>query len=185
MRRSATTAGHCGKLPFDYVSLETGEMRPASCKAVRCPICGPFEIRRRAWRAAMAKPERFLTLTALPADFQEARAAEARFLKLLRRRGYVVEWAIAHELTKAGQRHAHALVKGDYIPQRTVSAAAARAGMGSVADIRRIRSTGATTYALKEAFRAVSYATKGVEQLAEHLSLNGGRLYRTTRGYWT
>ena len=175
---------HCPRFPFDYLDLESGTLRPGSCKSIRCGTCGAFEVKRRAWKAAQAMPERFLTLTLLPADFQAARKAEARFLRLIRRDGYVLHWAIAHELTKSGLRHAHALCKGDRIPQAVVSRRAAQAGMGRVADIRRIRGDGATNYALKEALRTVRYATKGYEQLDDHLSLNGGRLYRVTRGYW-
>ena len=95
-----------------------------------------------------------------------------------------MEWAVAHELTKSGQRHAHALQRGDPIPQPLLSRAAARSGMGRIVWISAIRSDGATAYALKEALGVVRYATKGTEQLAEHLALNGGWLVRTTKGYY-
>jgi hypothetical protein len=184
LRRSLVAADHCDRMPFDYVNTSTGAIRPASCKSIRCPTCGAFEVKRRAWRIAKAEPERFLTLTNLPVDFQSARRVEARFLRLVRVAGYDVEWAIAHELTKSGRRHAHALTKGSYVPQRELSALAERAGMGRVVYISAIRNEGATNYALKEALRVVKYATKGASALDDHLSLNGGRLCRTTRGYF-
>ena len=183
-RRSLTSEGHCPRWPFDYVDLTTGAMWPASCKSIRCLVCGPREASKRAYRAAAARPERFVTLTQLPESFQEARAAEKRLLKALRRRGYKVEWCISHERTRSGLRHAHALQRGDPIPQRELSALAERAGMGRVCDIRRIRTPGAASYALKEALTVVGYATKGTARLDEHLELNGGRMYRVTRGYW-
>jgi len=96
----------------------------------------------------------------------------------------VIEWAIAHELTKAGQRHAHALLRSGFIPQTVLSSAASSAGMGRVVWISQIRSAGATRYALKEALRVVGYTTKGTADLEAHLELNGGRLCRTTRGYF-
>lgn len=183
-RRSLTAEGHCPRWPFDYVDLTTGAMWPASCKSIRCLVCGPREASKRAWRAAAARPERFVTLTKLADDFQEARRSEHRLVKLIRRRGYQWEWCISHELTRSGLRHAHALQKGDPIPQRELSALAERAGMGRIVDIRRIRTAGAASYALKEALTVVGYATKGTARLDEHLQLNGGRMYRVSRGYW-
>jgi len=178
--RVPTSQPKCRRFPFDYLDVTTGQVRPGSCKAIRCPVCGPGEVRRRAWRAANAGPERFAVLTALPDEFKAARRHEAVLLKRLRRQGFRVEWAIAHELTKRGQRHANALLKGDYIPQRTLQEA-----HGSIAHIQVIRSRrGVTSYALKEALRVVRYSTKGVDDLEMHLALNGGRLYRTTRGYF-
>lgn len=185
LRRAANGEGHCPRFPFDYLNLTTGAMWPASCKSVRCPVCGVREVRKRAWRVAQAQPTRFLTLTRLHADYQHARAQEAKLLKYLRRQGLTVEWAIAHELTKRGDRHAHALVKGDYLPQALVSNLAERAGMGYIVDVRKVRgSDGAASYALKESLRVVGYATKGTGHLDAHLALNGGFVCRTTRGYF-
>jgi hypothetical protein len=125
-------------------------------------------------------------LTALPAEYREALKVEQAFLRMVRRAGIEIEWAIAHELTKRGQRHGHALCKGDYLPQRSASRFAERAGMGRVLHIERIRDEGGTSYALKEALRVVGYTTKGtVASLGAHLDLNGGRICRTTRGYFT
>lgn len=185
LRRAASAEGHCPRWPFDYLNLTTGAMWPASCKSIRCEVCGPRESRRRAWRVAKAGPERFLTLTMLPDDYQRARKLEAVLLRSLRGEGLTVEWAIAHELTKRGVRHAHALVRGDFLPQALVSRYAERAGMGYVVDIRAVRgSHGAASYALKESLRVVGYATKGTAALDDHLALNGGRVCRTTRGYF-
>jgi hypothetical protein len=186
MRRASNPLDglHCPRMPFDYLDVVSGALRPASCKSIRCAICGAFEVRRRAWRLATAEPKRFLTLTSLNDDFQKARRQEKRFLELVRGEVGWFEWAVAHELTSSGHRHAHALCKGSYLPQRRASQFAERAGMGYVTDIRAIRNTGATSYALKEALRVVNYATKGTDALGEHLDLNGGRLCRTTRGYF-
>jgi hypothetical protein len=177
---------HCARFPMDYLDLESGALRPGSCKSMRCGHCGEFEVKRRVWKAAQARPTKFLTLTRLPEHYQTARESERRFLRIVRRAGYPIEWLIAHELTKSGLRHAHALVKAPYIPQGVLSEAAYRSGMGYVVDIRAIRGAReASGYALKEALRVMAYATKGSRALEEHLALNGGRLYRTTRGYWS
>lgn len=184
MRRLSTRPDRCPRFPFDWLDPDDGDLFPASCKSVRCEVCGGREIRKRARRAALARPERFVTLTALPAKYQDARRAEQRLLKALRRRGFKVEWLMAHELTKSGLRHGHALQKGDPIPQRLLSTLAEQSGMGRVVWIERVRDDGAVMYGLKEALRVVDYATKGTAELEEHLDLNGGRLYRATRGYW-
>jgi hypothetical protein len=185
LRPSPSSTGHCPRFPFDYVNEATGEIRPASCKSIRCEVCAPFEVRRRAWRIAAARPRRFLTLTKLPREYQAARRAEYLFLRMIRRDGYRIDWAIAHELTKRDDRHAHAVTKGDFIEQRLLSQYAERAGMGRVVWVSRIKDAGATRYALKESLRVVGYATKGgTEGLEQHLDLNGGRLCRTTRGYF-
>ena len=171
----------CPKLARRWVNLRTGELGGlVSCKSIRCAACAPKEIARRVRRIAGAGPERFITLTDLPAEYQAARLEEKRIRQELRRRGYKLEWAVAHELTQSGLRHAHVLQKGSYIPQRVLAEIT-----GRVCDIRRIKSaTGAAGYALKEALRTVEYATKGSEYLDEHLSLNGGWLVRTTKGYF-
>jgi len=175
----------CAKWPFDYFDITTGQIRPGSCKAIRCPICGPFEIKRRVRRVANARPQRFVTLTQLPENMQEAMAAEKKLRRLLRELGgFQLEWVMAHERTKKGVRHGHALQKGDSIPQAILSSMAERSGMGYVTWIERIRDDGASAYAMKEARRVIGYATKGSEQLEQHPDFNGGRLYRSTRGYF-
>jgi hypothetical protein len=151
-----------------------------SCKSIRCPTCWRREVARRVRRVAGAMPERFITLTGLPVAYKEALLEEQRIRRALRRLGYEFEWAIAHELTKSGLRHGHALEKGAYIPQRVLAKVT-----GRVCDIRKIRGArGAANYAVKEALAAAQYATKGVEELDEHLELNGGWLLRTTKGYY-
>ena len=182
--RLSTRPERCPRFPYDWLDVDDGDVHPGSCKSVRCPVCGPREIRRRAWRIARAAPERFITLTQLPPDYHAARRSEASLLRYLRRQGLAMEWAVAHELTKSGQRHAHALQRGDPIPQPLLSRAASRSGMGRIVWISAIRSDGATAYALKEALGVVRYATKGTEELADHLELNGGWLVRTTKGYY-
>jgi hypothetical protein len=58
--------------------------------------------------------------------------------------------------------------------------------MGYVVHIEKIRDEGGAAYALKESLRVVGYTTKGtVASLGQHLDLNGGRVCRTTRGYFT
>jgi hypothetical protein len=175
---------HCPRFGMDLLNLATGAIRPASCKSLRCPTCGPFEVKRRVWKAARANPNAMLTMTALPKEYGPAMLVEQRFVRLVRGCGYDFQWCVAHELTKRGQRHSHALVKAPRIPQRLLSELSVRAGAGRVLWITAIRNQGATSYAMKEARRTVAYATKGTDALAEHLALNGGHVYRTTRGYW-
>lgn len=167
-------------MPFDWVNTETGEVRNGSCRSVRCPVCGEREVRLRTVALAAAKPERFVTLSDLPLDYRAALKEEARILHALRRRGYVVEWAIVHELTKSGLRHAHALQHGSYIPQAVLQEVSGR--IPYISAIKGVH--GAAGYAMKEAMRVTGYTTKGTGNLEAHLELNGGHVYRVTRGYF-
>lgn len=130
---------------------------------------------------AWAEPQRFVTLTQAPAEWQALRQRVRKLCLRARNDGYRVEWAWTVEKgSQTGMIHVHALQHGDYIPQRRLQDL-----WGRRVDIRAIKTaTGAALYSLKEAQRVAGYATKGARSnLVEHLALNGGRGYHISRGY--
>jgi hypothetical protein len=155
---------------------------PAGCSTWRCVWCGPQKGRRKAEIVAWAQPERFLTLTQAPPDWQACRQKVRKLALRLREAGRAVEWAWTVEKGKqTGMIHVHLLQHGDYLPQRELQAM-----WGRRVDVRRISDVdGAARYTTKHAARRLaSYTMKGATaQLAEHLDLNGGRGVHLSRGY--
>jgi hypothetical protein len=130
---------------------------------------------------AWAGPERFVTLTNAPADWQKLRQKVRKLCLRLRNDGYRVEWAWTVERgARTGMRHIHALQHGDYIPQREL-----QERWQAIVHIERVKGArGAAGYAMKEAARVTHYAVKGTKSnLREHLDLNGGRGYHMSRRY--
>lgn len=130
---------------------------------------------------AWASPERFVTLTQAPDEWQPLRQKVRKLALALRAEGYAVEWAWTVEAgAKTGMRHVHLLQHGDYIPQRTLARM-----WGRRVDVRKIgEASGAAGYAMKEASRVAGYAMKnGRTDLARHLALNGGRGCHLSRRY--
>lgn len=154
---------------------------PATCRAWACEVCGRYKAKQKAAIMAWAKPERFVTLTQAPDDWQALRK-KVRVLKAtLCAAGYRTEWAWTVEKgKKTGMKHVHALQHGDYVPQRVL-----QKRWGAIAHISRVKETdNAVLYTLKEAQRVSGYVTKGAaENLGQHLELNGGRGCHLSRGY--
>lgn len=172
----------CPRTPFDLVCREVPALRfPAGCDTWRCEWCGPRLARRRTGVLTWAEPERFVTLTQAPDEWQPLRQKVRKLALALRSAGYRVEWAWTVERgSKTGMIHVHALQHGDFVPQRELAKL-----WGRRVDVRRIgRPDGASLYSLKEARRVAGYTTKGTAaSLAEHLALNGGRAYHLSRRY--
>lgn len=172
----------CPRTPFDVVAVERPELRfPASCDTWACEWCGPRIAARRTAVLAWAQPERFVTLTLAPTEWQPLRQKVRRTCLAVRKAGYRVEWAWTVERgSKTGMVHVHALQHGQFIPQLELQKL-----WGAIVDIRRVRAPkGAALYTMKEAQRVAGYATKGARSdLPDHLALNGGRGYHMSRRY--
>lgn len=155
---------------------------PAGCSTWACAWCGPLKARRKAELMAWAKPERFVTLTQAPGEWQACRAKVRKLALKLRTDGYSVEWAwVVERGSKTGMVHVHALQHGDFIPQRRLQAA-----WGSIVHLERVHDVdGAVRYTTKHAARRVaSYTMKGTaSELSAHLALNGGRGVHMSRRY--
>jgi hypothetical protein len=130
---------------------------------------------------AWARPERFVTLTQAPEEWQARRAKVRKLRMRLAQLGRTTEWAWTTERgSRTGMIHVHALQRGSYVPQRELEEL-----WGRRVDIRKIGDAGAVAgYAMKEASRVAGYAMKeGRSNLSRHLDLNGGRGCHLSRGY--
>lgn len=119
------------------------------CRRWSCPYCAK-RLKARTVRRAMAgfipgQRVRMLTLTAAATDTVERSYDEqARRWKVFReqlRRDFAAmrfEYFKVIERQQRGHAHLHILFRGDFIPQRWLSAAAAKAGFGPVVDIRQV-----------------------------------------------
>lgn len=171
----------CPRCPYDVVALDAPELRfPARCKAYECAWCGPVKAREKALIVSWAKPQRFVTLTNAPDDWQALRQKVRTLAMQVRRAGYVWETAWSVERgKKTGMKHVHLLQHGSYVPQATLQDL-----WGWIVDIRAIKNPrGAVKYALKEAERTTKYALKGTKDFRNHLQLNGGRVVHLSRKY--
>ncbi len=129
---------------------------PMSCKRWQCEKCAPRLARFWSRRAASAKPERFITVTADPnlhanphAGYQAIKKAWSAFIQVWRhgrpnkpdRPGFPkheLQYMLVWELHQSGWPHAHILQRGAYIPQAFLKAFWQTRQVGSVVDIRRI-----------------------------------------------
>ena len=176
----------CPRVDHRLLNRKSGLIIPGSCKTYSCAVCGPKK--SRSWiptTAHFGRPERFLTLTALPGTFPEVREYTKDVRRRIHRHGYAIEWAwVVERNPKETGHHAHALTWGDYIPQARLQKI-----LGDrIPHIQKISNVGASGgYALK-GVGAGGYALKGfkgnVEKYWAHLDLNGGRPMHFSRGFF-
>jgi hypothetical protein len=173
------------KEDYRWQHEDTGEIRPARCRANFCPWCGPVNASLVAGAISLAGVERMGTLTQVGDDWQTMRARMFRLAYDLRR-SHELAWAWHIEPNPKGTgHHAHFFQRGDFLPQRELSRLADSRGMGKVADIRKWETKGKAGYGLKLA--GVSYGLKQAQAedtMRTYLRANGGRLVHTTRAFW-
>lgn len=148
------------------------------CNTWGCEVCGPAKAHRLGLLAAAARPERFVTLSAAGRDLSEVYRGLQTLSQALRRRGYGWEYLSVPELHQNGSWHLHLLHRGDFIPQRVLSARADSAGMGYVVDIRRIENRGQEVprYLCKYLTKQTPSAEIGASKFTKR--------YRTSRLFW-
>jgi hypothetical protein len=170
----------CPRTPWDVICLDDLEKRfSGTCNTWRCVYCGPRKARQKAAVMTYAKPERFVTLTRAPKDWQTLRMKLRDLRRVLIEEGYQWELAWTVELTKKGVPHVHGLQHGVYVPKKVLDR-----HWGAITDIKEIEGVrGAAGYAMKEACRVSGYAMKGIREIEAHLDRNGGRGMHLTRGY--
>lgn len=176
------TGDRCPHVGFDLVGLVSGERSPGSCRRYACLVCGPRKTKGYQQLAAGSHPERLVTLTLAPPDFQRARVQVNDFVRRIRAAGYRWWWYwVIEENPKGTGHHIHGLQHGDYVPQRFLQSAWG----DRIVHITRIRvEVEAARYVLKGAERASSYLSKGaVGQYEGHLRRNGYRCAHWSRGY--
>ncbi len=182
--------GRCPrKAGFVMLNVTTGEIFPARCKANFCPWCGPLNASLIGGAIALARPERAILLTDVGNEWQTVRPRVKRIAYRLRRDlGRSVNWCWHVEPNPKGTgQHAHIWQHGDFIPQRALSAAAAREGMGKVAYISRVKAKPGQTLDYGMKLAGVAYGLKLAEAedtMKVYLEANGNRLVHASRGFW-
>lgn len=169
----------CPKQPYVLVDRADPTKRmPLPCGRYACETCRPAKINERvrvmAFGAAYADRVRMVTLTQLPATWQQARGQVRDFARRVRK-AYRFEWAWAiEENPRLTGYHLHALQWGEYVPQRRLS----QLWGGRRVWIDEVKSD-AGGYFLKCA-KVGGYMSK---HIGLHLDINGGRALHMSRGY--
>lgn len=192
IRVNGIKSPECGRADFRLLNLETGEVRPVRCERWDCPVCGKINAWQWSNRVEVAKPRRFIMLSNIGANLDEAWLSMKLFNQTVRREGIRFECFYVPELTPDHKLlHCHMLEhgwdwsdqtgEGGYIRQAFLSDAARRAGMGSYVWIQALSGVrNVSAYAMKN---VMGYTFKGSS--AELWADNPGRRrVRYTRGFF-
>ena len=188
---------HPWALRHYWVNKETGMAQRARCNRWECRHCGPRKVNLWRQLVKEAEPTLFLTLSKAGRTVEEARRALTTFMQALRRgskgRGknhvgareaYPIEYFAVLEKHRDFERngfHWHILAKGvEYIPYKEVlqplwmsathyrPATEEDEGRGAmIADIQRVRNTGAIGYVTKYLMKALTDDERGTKQVKE------------------
>jgi len=151
----------CKYTNWRWVNLETGESRDFKCKSWHCEDHRQNLAWSWAFKVARAQPQRMITLTNVPQDKDVARKSFSRLVRDLRAKEIPFEYVRFFEVgSKNGMYHFHLGQRGDFVPQRLLSARAAANGLGKVVDIRACHGAGPGWYMSK-------YIAKGLETIPE------------------
>lgn len=159
-------------------------MFPGRCKAYKCAYCGPRKLHNLEQALLLAMPERFVTLTLFPEDWQRGRAQVRDFVRRIRKDGYRWEMAWAVEVNPRGTgHHLHALQLGDYVPQAEV-----QQRWGAIAHIRAMKGNAgmAAQYVVKEAagtMREAGYILKAGPARSRPVNITRGYFRGKTLGW--
>jgi hypothetical protein len=136
----------CGGMSLVGVTGTSAEIHALRCKRWVCPTCGPRKVRATIARVrkgmATGGTVRFFTLTSPgtedgPTSYEELPHRWKVFILRVTRRFGHIEYLAVVEPQRRGAAHLHVVYRGPYIPQRWLSQAAADAGFGPIADIRK------------------------------------------------
>ena len=131
----------CERVDFDFVNVDSGEIVSGRCKAYACDFCGPRKLRLAEVALALARPQRWVTLTWAPDDHRRRRQQVYDLTRRLRRDG--LEWNVAWssepnpnpDASPAGRgTHVHLLQKGSYVAQAHL-----QKRWGAIAHITRLQ----------------------------------------------
>lgn len=139
----------CKCITWRWLNVNTGEVRPFSCGSWSCPDHRAGVAWRWASRVAWARPERMITLTAVPRAREEAYRAFYQLVRDVRARGEFQYIRFLEAGKDTGMLHYHLAQKGDYIPQAWLSERARANGLGRVVDIRVCKGQGPAFYLAK------------------------------------
>lgn len=154
----------CGQMTALQISPDKVKAVRIRCKSWECPHCAPKRRKRLMHEAAKGKPNRFITLTVNPADFdhpdQAARALSLAWRRcreqLKRYHGHkILESLCIFERTKKGWPHLHILCRSGFIPQKWIAKYMGERINSPVVDIRKIKNVrGAILYVAKYVVKA-------------------------------
>lgn len=142
---------------YEDLSDYTMHMVRTVCNTWKCPWCGPRKRAALTAKIALAKPNRFITLTTDPATgdtprqvYDWSRRQISELAKVIRKRHGEFEYVRAIEQTKKGWPHYHLLVRSPYLDQKELSHCWCHLTRAFIVDIR----------ALTKDERAARYVTK-------------------------
>ncbi len=196
--RSASKSSPCPSIswPLYAFSRSSGRAYAMACGSWACPTCARKKkaIARRAIEVgqskAFARGERIRFITVTDDGKGEMRVSDLydswnRLRLILKRGGYLNEYAAALEVQGRGALHLHLLATGSYVPVRELSRLAARAGFGPVVDVRAVKGDGdedaknSAAYVAKE---LAGYVMKDGKSLADKTAVRR-RPVRFSRGW--
>lgn len=116
------------------------------CNRWGCRKCGPRKAKRLAYRIEKAQPNKLITLTIDPKQYENPREAYDKtrrqlpeLSKIIKKKLGSFEYLRVLETTKAGWPHYHLMARCPYIPQRTLSELWAGLTAAPIVDVRQIR----------------------------------------------
>lgn len=132
------------------------------CKQWGCPHCARQKIAELAARTRGAAPNRLLTLTVDPKQYQTPREAfdatrgqVPELVRRLRKRFGELEYLRVTELTRRGYPHYHMLIRSKYLPQPVVKKDWNELTGAMIVDLRKVR----------QSFQAYTYLVKYLSKL--------------------
>lgn len=138
----------CGNMTLISERAEGVKAVRLRCQSWTCNYCAPRRRKRLMKEAGLGLPNKLLTITANPAEFETPdQAAQALSLAWRRCRDTLkrfhghkaVECMMIFEKHKSGWPHLHILLRSNFIPQRWISAYFARRLNSPIVDIRAIK----------------------------------------------
>ena len=133
-----------------------------TCKRWGCRYCSRIKISRLATLCKLAGPNRLLTLTVDPKNYQSPRHAfdataglVPELIRSLRKRFGEVEYLRVTELHKSGFPHYHMLIRSGFLPHAVVKAEWNRLTQNQIVDLRQVDGS----------FQSYTYLTKYLSKL--------------------
>jgi len=135
-----------GTLTAWSMTLGCSVMLATRCRRWACPHCGPRRIAHLTKKVIAAKPNKLVTLTLRPSDFESPRDAYDKSRRSVSKltakiRKEVEEWEYLRvlEITKKGFPHYHLVVRGSYLDKDWLAAQWEKLTKAWIVDIRKIK----------------------------------------------
>jgi hypothetical protein len=130
-----------------------------------------------------------LTLTQVGEDWQTRRKRLKKFRFCVEHElGRAMQWAYHVEPNpKETGHHVHGWLKGDFLPQKALSAIADSCGMGKIVDVRKWESQGTAGIDYGMKLVGIDYGLKltaADSMMRDFLEANGGRLVHCSRDFF-